>query len=31
MSELQDKVIITVAPTGARPGKKDNPNVPPDT
>ena len=28
MSELADKVIVTVAPTGAWPGKKDNPNIP---
>lgn len=28
MSKLSDKVIITVAPTGAWPGKKDNPNIP---
>ncbi|MDC7228459.1 MAG: 3-keto-5-aminohexanoate cleavage protein [Spirochaetales bacterium] len=28
MSDLADKVIITVAPTGAWPSKKDNPNVP---
>lgn len=28
MKDLDQKTIITVAPTGAWPGKKDNPNIP---
>ncbi|MDW7669591.1 MAG: 3-keto-5-aminohexanoate cleavage protein, partial [Bacillota bacterium] len=28
MSDLKNKTIITIAPTGAWPKKKQNPNVP---